>query len=340
MKQLMVWIAVMVMLAGGCALAEPEERAAAFAAEKLPEYTFVQGAQFDYTAMLLLEDDVGQVYFAGCVQDGDEWTITLSTPFPEWTSADLDTFHAGEGGIRVWLYLPEEYRAYTYEDSDWMYAVVSLQSDGTWRINVVNTGWDVIEFRRQSIYDDCGYEFFGDVPIPLDITQLDWAALPRSFHQAMKLLDTTRWMLITEDYTPVYTADGSIGWHGASGAAVQVVSAKDGMAEVRFLGRENSGWIAESSLIPGSEQIPRYDAWCEDSSLYGVRPVILEDEDPAILWHGVAHDASTAAPFVVKHVEYVYLQGWCAEGCCCLLYSEALGTSGYVPAAQLPYLPE
>lgn len=331
---------IVVMMLWGTAVAEPEERAAAFAAEKLPEYTFIDGAQFDETAMLLLRDEAGREYFAGCSKVGDEWTVTLSTPLPEWTSADLDTYHAGEGGIRVWLYLPEEYRAYTYEDSDWMYAVVSLQSDGTWLITVVNTGWDVIEFRRQSIYDDCGYEFFGDITIPLHITQVDWAALPRSFHQAMDLVDTTRWRLIAEDYTPVYTADGSIGWQGASGAAVQVVSFQNGMAEVSFLGREDTGWIAEGSLIPGREQAARYDIWCEDGHRYGVRDIILEDDDPSVNWYAVAHDDNAAAPFVVEHVEYVSLQGWCADGCCCLLYSEALYTSGYVQAAQLPYMPE
>lgn len=334
MKRLIALILALVLLSAP-ALAEPEEMAAAFAAERLPEYTFIDGVQFDETAMLLLEDAQGQVFFAGCVKDGDEWTITLSTPFPEWTGAGLDTFHAGEGGLCVWMYLPEGYRA--YEDADWLDVYVDLMSDGTWRITGVNTGWDVIAFRRQSIYDDCGYEFFGDITIPLDVTQVDWAMLPRSFHQAMDLLDTSRWRLIAEDQTPLYAADGSLGWQGAAGAAVQVLSAMDGMAEVRFLGREDTGWIAESSLIPGSEQVFRYDAWTEDGFLYGVRDIILEDEDPAVSWYAVAHDDSTAAPFHVEHVEYVYLQGWCADGCCCLLYSETLGTSGFVPMDQMPY---
>ncbi|MBE5811106.1 MAG: hypothetical protein E7318_09275 [Clostridiales bacterium] len=339
MKRVLALIAALMMLAA-TALAEPDELAAGFTAEMLPEYTFIDGVQFDETTMLLVEDAQGTSYFAGCVREKDAWTVTLSTPLPEWTSADLDTYHAGEGGIRVWLYLPEEFRAYTYEDSDWMYAAVSLHSDGTWRIIGVNTGWDVIEFRRYSIYDDCGYEFFGDMTISLDITQVDWAMLPRSFHQAMALLDTSWWRLIAEDQTPVYTADGDIGWYGAAGAAVQVLSAADGLAEVRFLGREDTGWIAENSLIPGSEQVFRYDAWSEDGFLYGVRDIILEDEDPAVSWYDIAHDDSTAVPFHVDHVEYVYLQGWCADGCCCLLYSDTLGSSAFVPVAQLPYLPE
>lgn len=119
-----------------------------------------------------------------------------------------------------------------------------------------------------------------------------------------------------------------------------MISTAEGMAEVRFPGREDTGWIAESCLIPGGEQIARYDIWCEDGHMYSVRDIILEDDDPPVTWHAAAHDDSIAAPFVVEHVEYVYLQCWCAEGCCCLLYSDTLGTAGFVPSAQLPYIPD
>lgn len=333
MKRLLTLILALLLTAP--ALAEPEEMAAAFAAEHLPEYTFIDGVQFDKTAMLLLEDAQGQVFFAGCVKEGDEWTITLSTPFPNWMMVALDTFHARGGGMTLWISRMPELRE--EDDEAWLDVYIDLLEDGTWRIIGVNTGWDVIAFHRQSIYDDCGYEFFGDITIPLDVTQVDWAMLPRSFHQAMALLDTARWRLIAEDRTPVYAADGSLGWQGAAGAAVQVLSAVDGLVEVRFLGREDTGWIAENSLIPGSEQVFRYDAWSEDGFLYGVRDSILEGKDPAVSWYAVAHDDSTAAPFHVDHVEYVYLQGWCADGCCYLLYSETLGTFAFVPIDQLPY---
>lgn len=333
MKRLIALIAVLLMLAVP-ALAEPEELAAVFAAEHLPEYTFIDGAQFDETAMLLVEDAGGQVYFAGCVRDGDEWTVTLSTPFPDWMNVALDTYHAGDGSMRLWTDRIPEMREYEDELLD---IYIDLRSDGVWHVYGVNNGWEVIEFRRQSIYEVCGYEYFCDVDIPLDITQIDWGMLPRSFQQAMDLFETSRWRLIAKDHTPVYTADGSIGWHGASGAAERVIFAKDGMAEVRFLGREDTGWIAESSLIPGSEQAARYDIWCENGHMYGVRDIILEADDSPITWYAVAHDDSTASPFVVEHVESVSLQGWCADGCCALLYSETPDSSAFVPMSQLPY---
>lgn len=333
MMRLIALIAALLMLAVPV-LGEPEELAAAFAAEMLPEYTFIDGVQFEETTMLLVEDEGGQVYFAGCVRDGDEWTITLSTPFPEWMNVALDTYHAGEGSMRLWTDRIPKMSEYEVELLD---IHIDLRADGVWYVYGVNNGWEVIEFRRQSIYEACGYEYFCDVDIPLDITQINWAMLPRSFQQAMELFDTSRWRLIAEDHTPVYEADSSIGWYGAAGAAVQVISAADDMAEVRFLGREDTGWIAENDLIPGSEQVARYDAWSEDGFLYGVRDIILEDKEPAVSWYAAAHDDGTAEPFHVDHVEYVYLQGWCGEGCCCLLYSNTLESSAFVPISQLPY---
>lgn len=337
MKRLLALIAALMMLAA-TALAESEELADTFAAEMLPGYTYFDGVFLDNTGMLLVEDTSGTTYLAACIQEEDEWAVTLSSPFTNWTSAGPDGYQVDEGSLVLYFAVPPEYRI--YEDADWLDVYIDLQPDGIWKIWGVNTGWDVIEFRRYSIYDDCGYEFFGDMTISLDITQVDWAMLPRSFHQAMALHDTSRWRLIAEDQTPVYTADGSIGWYSAAGAAVRVLSVSDGMAQVCFLGRKDTGWIAENSLIPGSEQVFRYDAWVEDGFLYGVRDIILEDEDPAVSWYAIAHDDSTAVPFHVDHVEYVYLQGWCADGCCCLLYSDTLGLSAFVPVSQLPYLPQ
>ena len=317
---------------------EVSEEMIAFAAQVAPGYTLLDGVQYDDTALLLVEDAQGMTYFAGCVRSEDEWLITLSAPFTDWMRAGPDGYQMYEDGVAMYFAVPPEYRA--YEDADWLDVYIDLQPDGTWRIRGVNTGWDVIEFRRHSIYDDCGYAFFGDWTISPDITQVDWARLPRSFHQAMALLDPSTWRLIREDDTPVCTIDGEIGWYAAAGAAVRVVSAADGMAEVRFPGREDTGWVDENSLLPGKEQSARYDAWVEDGFLYGVRDVILEDDDPAVSWYTFAHDERCAVPFPVEHVEYVYLQGWCAEGCCCLLYSDTLGASAFVPFSQLPYLPQ
>ena len=222
MKRLMIMLALLLLPLS--ALAEPEEQAATFAAEHLPGYTFLDGVQFDETAMFLVEDDAGLTYFAGCVKDGEACHITLSTAFPAWMNVGLDTFHAGEGSMRLWTYPDEKMRKYEDEMLD---IFISLEEDGTWQVWGVNNGAEVISFNWHSISLDVGFEFYGDLTIPLDITQVDWAALPCSFEAAMALMDTSSWRLINAKYTPVYAqADEHSGIValGDAGAPVQFVS--------------------------------------------------------------------------------------------------------------------
>ncbi len=331
---LSVMLGLMIVYTG---MAEPEEKAKVFATEQFPEYTFLDGCMFDETAMLLLEDEQGKIIFVGCVWDGEKWGVTLSTPFPDWLSIALDTYHASDGSMRLWISRVPELREYEDEILD---IYIGLQQDGTWSVYGVNNGGEVIEFRRQSIYEVCGYEYFCDVDIPLDITKIDWALLPRSFHQAMDILDTSRWMLVACKYAPMYAGsslESVVLSLGAAGAPVQVVSDVEGMVQVRFIGCSDTGWMLKSDLIPGSEQIGRYDIWCEDGFTYGAREMILDSTDSTVSWYAVPHDESTAEPFIIDHVEYVTVLGWCTDLCCCHLYSETLGTSGFVQIDQQSY---
>jgi len=335
MKRLVLLLAALLMALP--AMAAPENAAAIFAAEHLPGYTFVDGVQFDETAMLLVEDEAGFVYFAGCVRDGKDWTITMSTPFPEWMDTSLDTFHAGEVHIRIWLGYPEE--QWWDEIAEGIEAFAYLEMDGTWRISGVNTGWEVISFNRHSIALDVGFEYFCDMTLPLDITRIDWAALPRSFEEAMAMFDVSRWGIVKGKYTPVYVKPvlgSAVIYLMAPGAPVKKMDEQDGMVQVRLIGRNEIGWMLPGDLYSGEHQRANYEAWCEDPDVFRLQEIILDSSDPAITWYAEAHDNSTARPFLVEHVEYLYQMGWCSDTCCCLLYSETLGSCGYVPIAQLP----
>ena len=339
MTRLIALICALLMLAAN-AVGEPEELAAVLAAELLPEYTYLDGAQFDQTAMLLLKDAEGREVFAGCVRDGDEWTVTLSTPFPEWIDVALDTYHAGDGSMRLWTDRIPEMREYEDELLD---IYIELQPSGTWRVYGVNNGWEVIEFRRQSIYEVCGFEYFCDVTIPLDITRVDWTLLPRSFHQAMDLLDTSRWMMCAVRYAPIHqepTEESPLLLLCDVRTPVIVRANEADWVQVQLPGRDETGWMHIEHLLPGDYQKTWYDMWCEDGNTYGAKNIILDSSDSTVTWYTAAHDESTAAPFIVNHVEYVTQLGWCTGNCCCLVYSETLGTSGFVPMAQLPYIIE
>ncbi len=317
---------------------------AAFAAQHVPGYEVVDGCIFDQTAMLLLADSSGQVFFAGCVRNGDAWTVTLSTPLPEWAAGSLDTFHAGEGGITVWLDLPPEYRA--YEDSDSIFVVVELQPDGTWRAVCINTGREVMALNRCCVYLDVGVPIYGDIPMSLDITELDWAALPRSFEQAIAWVDTSRWMIVAGNGAPVHvedSPDSEVISLGAAGAPMRLLSAREDMVQVTDMGGSITGWMNTGDLLPASEQMVWDNEWEDWDNRFMCRELILviwEEEDPPVSWYAVAHQESTAVPFPGEYVESLTLLGWCAEGCCYHLYSETLGTSAFVPISQCPYIIE
>ena len=338
MKRIMILAALLLLTT--IALAEPEDKAASFAAEHLPGYTFIDGVQFDETAMLLVEDAAGLVYFAGCAQNGVEWTITLSTPFPDWMDVALDTFHSGEGSMRLWTDRIPEMREYEEELLD---IYVDLYPDGVWQVWGVNTGREVISFNRHSIALDVGFDIYGDLTIPLDITQVDWAMLPRSFEEAMDLVDTSRWGIVKGKYSPIYVEPvlgSSIVSLMAPGAPVVKLAEQDGMVQVCLFGSSVVGWILSGDLYPGQRQVAGYEAWCKDPDAFGLQAIILDSSDPAVTWYDTAHEERTAVPFPVEHVEYLYQMGWCSDACCCLLYSETLGTVGFVPIEQLPYLPK
>ena len=334
MKRLLLLLAALLLTLP--ALAEPEEQAAAFAAEHLPGYAFLEGVQFDETAMLLVEDEDGRTYFAGCARDGADWEITLSTAFPEWMNVSLDTFHAGEGSMRLWTYPDEEMQQYEDEMLD---IFIGLQNDGVWQVWGVTNGADVIEFRRQSIYEACGFEYFCDLTLPLNITRIDWAALPRSFEEAMAMFDVSRWGIVKGKYSALHgqpVLGRQIICLMAPGAPVEKLGEQDGMVQVRLVGSNEVGWMLPGDLYPGEYQITNYAAWCEEPDAFRLQEIILDSSDPPITWYAVAHEESTAMAFPVEHVEYLYRMGWCSDTCCVLLYSQTLESCGYVPADQLP----
>lgn len=337
MKRLLLLLAALLLTLP--ALAEPEELAAAFAAEHLPGYAFLDGVQFDDTAMLLVEDEDGRTYFAGCARDEEKWTVTLSTAFPAWMNVSLDTFHIWEGknGIRIWLGYPEE-RWQNDDQTGGIEAYAHLQPDGAWHITGVNTGWEVISFNRHSISMDVGFEFYGDLTLPLNITQVDWAALPRSFEEAMAMFDVSRWGIVKGKYSALHgqpVLGRQIICLMAPGAPVEKLAEQDGMVQVRLVGSDEVGWMLPGDLYPGEYQITNYAAWCEEPDAFRLQEIILDSSDPAITWYAVAHEESTAVPFPVEHVEYLYRMGWCCDTCCVLLYSQRLESCGYVPADQL-----
>ena len=305
--------------------------------------TLIDGWSGLQTAMHLMEKPDGTVVLACFVRTETDWALTESTPLPAGLSHGLDTFHAGEGGIRLYLALPEERRV--YEDCDDLMVGINLQPDGTWTADGVNTGWDVIAFNRHGVYDDGGYPFYGDLPLLRDITQLDWAALPGDFAQAMALVDTSRWAIVTRDGAPVRAGDmpdGSlaspIGLHSIllyalEGTPVTILDRQEGLVRIAFMDSGVTGWIAECDLLPAAEQM----VWSEEDEWWDNRHHPLEYilDDETVTRYDALHDEDTATPLEWEHFEYITLLGYCPHECCYLIWREDAGEVLWIGAEGL-----
>lgn len=264
MKRLMGLIAVVMML-WGTAVAEPEERAADLVAEILPEYTFIDGVQFDETAMILVQDAEGVLYFAGCAKDGTDWVITLSTPLPEGTWAN--TYHAYEGVLEIGL----------PDDSS---CTIALESDRRWLLcHTADTSIseDMLWFGMIGPY-------YGDVLMERDVTRLDWTSMPASYEDFLPLVDASRWAVVTGDGTPLLAEDGSILAAYLPATPVLLMEAANGQHRVAINGGSITGWMDDEALLIGENQLTvdeeGYLAIAEDGFLWGVTSFTSDDALP------------------------------------------------------------
>lgn len=261
MKRILALIAALLMGFSAPALAD----AADFAARMLPEFAFVSGVQFDKTAMLLVQDAEGVLYFAGCVKTGDGWTVTLSAPLPEGTWAN--TSHAYEGVLEIGL----------LDDNS---CTIALETDGRWLLRHTadtSISEDLLWFGMLGPY-------YGDVLMERDVTRLDWTTLPISYEDFLPLVDASRWAVVTGDGAPLYAEDGSILAVYLSATPVLLLEAANGQHRVAVNGGSVTGWMDDAALLLGENQLTVDEegnlAVLEDGFLWGEYSCISDDALP------------------------------------------------------------
>lgn len=252
MKRLLLLIAMM-LCTPALAWAVSDEMID-FAAQVLPGYTLLDGVRFDETTMLLLEDAAGTTYFAGCVKEGDEWAVTLSTPLPEGTWAN--TYHSYEGVMEIGL-------------PDNSSCTIALESDGRWLLchaHDTSISGDMLWFGVLGPY-------YGDVLMERDVTRLDWTTLPASYEDFLPLVDASRWAVVTGDSAPLFAEDGSILAEYLPATPVLLLEAAEGKHRVSINGGCVTGWMDDEDLLIGEKQLTvdeeGYLAVAEDGRMWG-----------------------------------------------------------------------
>lgn len=263
MKRLVLLLAALLMALP--AMAEPEDAAAVFAAEQLPGYILVDGVQFDKTAMLLVEDEAGLMYFAGCVRDGEKWTITMSAPFPEGRSVLIDTYHAGNGATSISLdhpgAKPDAWGDYPYAE----YAVY-LQEDGRWMVeSIFDYFYEWFHFEPDGLYINCTGMVYGESSLERDVTKINWEEYPLSLAEVLPTMSHD-WGVISEPSLPLYTdtTETVVMAVYHCGTPVRILEEADDQEEkgweghlvkVQIADSDVVGWLQGYGMLTGPDQV-------------------------------------------------------------------------------------
>ena len=253
MTRLIALICALLILAAN-AVGETEDEAAALAAELLPEYTYLDGAQFDQSAMLLLKDAEGREVFAGCVRDGDEWTVTLSTPLPE---AIAVLAHTSPGSTMLNLYNDSIFPMRNPTgDMDCNYTI-RLQEDSRWMIETVSTGDSILYFGEEHVESEgrTGGIVYGEMRFSLDITQADWLSLPITLAEAADQMALDDWAVTAQSAVLFDTPHGNSMALYHAGVPLRILEQKDMYYRAAVLGGETEGWFRQDELFIGHDQL-------------------------------------------------------------------------------------
>lgn len=225
--------------------AAAEDHAAALAGELLPEYTVVTACGDSSTLLLLMDrPDGSRVFVGGWITDAG-WKLTESTPLPAGTEMSLEIPGWYNCAVLGWY---DE----SAEDTPWIEQYVSV-TRGSWQVTMstMNAG-NLIRYYPHSIESDAYDKYRGVFTLPLDITMVDWNGLPRTFPEAVALMDATGYSndgweapaprvhevdaeiaAFVQEHLPEYAA-----WDGAIGDDWALLLADDANGTRHFIGGE------------------------------------------------------------------------------------------------------
>ena len=225
-----------------------------FAAQVAPGYFLLNGAHHGNTAMLILEDEDSQLYFAGCVKNGDDWTVTLSAPLPDvW----LEFTHTSSNFAVLNLYsstrLPGRN---SLGDTDRNFTI-RLQEDGRWLIEEVRVDDGFLYFSEGRVESEghTGGTLYGETLFSRDITGVDWLTFPLTLAEAADQMALEDWAVTAQ------VAQLFAGPRGAPlalyqpGVPLRLLEERGGYYRAAILGGETEGWFRMDELLIGRDQL-------------------------------------------------------------------------------------
>lgn len=173
---LLIFILLLMLPLSGLAKDRPDP--AALAAQLTPAYTFLCGETDRTYAWYLAQTPEGDTVFVGCSPADGAWQASVSTPLPE--GAELNDF---ERPPVIGYYRPD------LPEEPWIAHTITCDGE-VWRISdsTMNHA-DLICYEEHGLSSDLYGDWLGEFTLPLEITAVDWLALPVTYEEAMLLTE-------------------------------------------------------------------------------------------------------------------------------------------------------
>ncbi|MBQ2954602.1 MAG: hypothetical protein IJE07_13805 [Clostridia bacterium] len=285
------------------------------------------------SAMLLVEDYEGAIYFLGCVCTAEGWQVTVSTVLPSGATMLADP----EGAILYWerpAGLGSSRIGYEF--------FVELQEDGRWLVmgtdfhhasatieSYISYHWPFVCTEYHSLH--------GEQLFSRDVTEVDWLTFPMTLEDVAAQMDLSAWATLGEEAPLLDAPGGVVQARFNPGTHLFILGYEDGWVHVAPGGSAVSGWMAADALFIGSRQLeakylspdicPAVNPYGNDLDVY-LLPSQTADSPLLIRLEG------TKAQMVDE------LGVW-GDGTWTMIYSNDIpGEVGFVRTEQLEAVPE
>lgn len=228
----------------------------------LPDYEYVGGKFWVNAASFLMYNPDGEMVFLGGTYADGAWRWTESNPLPEDTG--YDDYHSGGDSFIICFDHPDG-GVDRWGDDVYIECVISLCEDGKWRVtNLFNSGEEHMAFDHVTpgLYITMTGLIYGECSLEREIAQVDWSVFPLSLEEVMPYMSRD-WGVIGDELLPLYAdaAGTTLLAEYTLATPVNVLDRKDSMALVQIADSDVTGWLDESKLLLGGDQLLPETLW-------------------------------------------------------------------------------
>ena len=221
--------------------------------EPLPEHLFQIDEAYLYgdTALLLMEDYEGALYFVGCVCAAEGWQVTVSTVLPSGTTMLADP----EGAILYWerpaglgsSRLGYEFFVELQEDGRWLVMGTDFHHANATIESYISYHWPFVTTEHHSLH--------GELLFSRDVTEVDWLLFPMTLDDVAAQMDLSAWAILGEEASLPDAPGGFSQAQLNPGVHLFILGYEGSWVNVAPGGSAVSGWMAADALFIGSRQL-------------------------------------------------------------------------------------